>query len=264
MKTLKVISTIADCKEAYKKLVVADSFAKEDAWFYNMSEEKQREYLRDHKHSKFSKNAHLKQKALEDQKAITTEAPKPVQKMSDAIKDFNDEQKAFFKKGSHKAGSEDRRNTAQLVKDKAKGIVTALKGEGKEWKTAAGALRKLKKGESLDKHDKAALKAIAMHTGIVAGEIALTGGLAHGIAVALPHLASGMLSHSLAINFGKAAAYASIVEAAKDDVEQSDDELLEELVHMFAKGVEDAPMKSSHWIEAIKKHNAKKGKQVQK
>lgn len=261
MKTLTVTSTVASCKEAYRTLVVADAFSKEDAWFFNMSEEKQLQYLREHPHSKFSKSHFSKKKAEEEKKALTTEAPKPVKKMSDAIKDFNEEQKEFFKKEGHRPGSEERRNAAQLVKDKAKGIVTALKGESKEWKTAANALRKMKKGEKLDHHDKAALKAIALHTGIVAGEMAVTGGLAHGIAVALPHLASGMLSHSLAINFGKAAAYASVEVAAE---EQTDEELLEELIHMFAKGVEDAPMKSSHWIEAIKKHNAKKGKQVHK
>ncbi len=254
MKTLVVTSTIASYKEAYRTLVVADSFSKEDAWFFKMSKEKQLEYLREHPHSKFSKSQFSKNKAEDEKKALTTEAPKPVKKMSSAIKDFNEEQKAFFKKEGHRPGSEERRSASKLIKDKAKGIVTALKGESKEWKTAAGALRKMKKGEKLDHHDKAALKAIALHTGIVAGEIAVTGGLAHGIAVALPHLASGMLSHSLAINFGKAAAYASV----KASKEQTDDELLEELVHMFAKGVEDAPMKSSHWIEAIKNITPKK------
>lgn len=258
MKTLTVTSTIASCKEAYRTLVVADASSKEDAWFYDMPREKQLQYLREHPHSKFSKSMHLKQKAEEDKKAVTTEAPKPVKKMSEAIKDFNEDQKEFFKKEGHRPGSEERRNASQLIKDKAKGIVTALKGEGKEWKTAAGALRKMKKGEKLDHHDKAALKSIALHTGIVAGEMALTGGLAHGLAVAIPHLASGLLQHSLALNFGKAAVYSASNE------EQTDDELLEELVHMFAKSVEDAPIKSSHWIEAIKKHNAAKGKQVQK
>lgn len=261
MQTLRVVSTTSNREEAYRTLVVADSNAKEDEWFYGMSKDKQLEYLRSHPNSKFSKSAHSRQKAEDGKKAVTTEAPKPVKKMSDAVKDFNEEQKSFFKRGGQKPGSEERRTASKFVSDKAKGIATALKAEGKEWKTAAGALRKLKSGEKLNAHDKAAFKNIAVHTGLVVSEIALTGGLAHGIVVAMPHIASGLLSHSLMVNFGKAAAYASVVEAAED---QSDEELLDELIKMFAKSVEDAPLKSSKWIAAIKKHNAEKGKKVSK
>ncbi len=232
------------------------AYAKEDEWFYGMSEERQREYLKSHPHSKFSKNAAVVKKAEETKKKLE-EVPgeQTVNNLKKAVKGFNEEQRAFFKDGGNHPESEHRKQAANFLTRKAKGLVKSLKHEKKEWKLAANALRKLKSGEQLDHHDKAALKSVATHVGIVAGEMLLTGGLAHGVAVALPHLAQGLVTHSLAVSGAKSAIYSATKE-------QSDDDLLLELVHHFIKGVQSAPVKKKDWIEAIDKHNqkSKKGK----
>lgn len=232
------------------------SYAKEDEWFYSMSEERQRKYLVNHPHSKFSKNTEVVKKAEETKKNLDVlPGEETVNKMKKAVQGFNEQQKAFFKEGGNHPESEERTQAASYLKRKAKGLVKSLKHEKKEWKLAANALRKLKAGEQLDHHDKAALKSVATHVGIVAGEMLLTGGMAHGVAVALPHLAQGLVTHSLAVSGAKSAIYSATNE-------QSDDELLMELVQHFIKGVHSAPIKKKDWIEAIDKHNqkSKKGK----
>lgn len=222
----------------------------DDAWFYEMNKESQDEYIKEHPNSKFAKNA--KQTEIEPKKKLN-KVKKIAGKMSDAIKGFNEEQRKFFTEGQHKPESEERRKLGDMIKDKSKGIAKAVKHEVKEWKLAANALRKLKRGEKLDQHDKAAMKAVAIHAGIVIGEMALTGGLAHGLAVAVPHLATGLLQHSAIVNFGKAAIY------AKAEDEEADEALLEELIKMLGEGAAKADVKPEKWINAVKKGNAKKG-----
>jgi len=237
-----------------KDLTVAKSYSSEDAWFYESSEEFQRKYLAMHPYSRFSKNSAVREKAEQTRKQLNKlPAEESVENLKKATKAFTKEQKDFFRKNQHKPNSDDRRNAADLLKDKASGIVKALKHEKKEWKLAANALRKLKAGEALDAHDKSALKSVGTHLGIVAGEIVLTGGLSHGVAIALPHLAKGLVAHSLAVSGAKSALFASVTK-------ETDEELIHELVQKFIVGVQSAPIEKKDWIAAVAKHNATKGK----
>lgn len=172
-------------------------------------------------------------------------------KLSQIIKDFHEDQKAFFKKGGYKENSSERRQLGKLIADKSKGIVHALKHEVKEYKTAVNAVRKVARGEKLDHHDKAALKSVAVHTALVVVPMAATGGMSAGLTQALPHLIGGMLEHGLVMSAGK-----SIVYAKKEKLdEMSDDELLEQMVKFMAKGAMSAPIKTKDWAKAVMKHN---------
>jgi hypothetical protein len=226
----------------------------EDKWFYDWPEEKQRQYIKEHPNSKFAKEA---KKEETPGKGIHHHVKKHALKLSQAIKDFHEDQKKFFQEGQYKPESNERRKLSQMVVDKKKGLAKSIKHEVKEWRTGANALRKLKRGESLDHHDKAALKAIAVHSGIVMADIAATGGLMHGVGLVVAHFIKGMLQHSLMIHFGKSAIYSSVpayvVLGAKD--EQTDDELLEELIDMMAEGVSKANFKPADWVRAFKKAN---------
>lgn len=225
----------------------------EDSWFYEKPEKWQRAYIVKHPGSKFAKIHSIH--PIKEKSPVTKEKKPIHHKLKEAYKNFSKEQKEFFRGKGYEPNSEERRKAAKLLKDKSVGIVKALKHESGEWKLAANSLRKLKNGEKLDHHDKKALKSVLIHLGIVSADVVLAGGLHHGLAVAIPHLVKGMVTHSLAVNTAKSGIYAS------SKHKESDDELLEELVNHFIHGLQKAPIKKEDWIKAIDKHNRKiKGK----
>lgn len=182
---------------------------------------------------------------------------KGVKKLSQALKSFHEDQKKFFKDKDYEEGSEQRRKLGNIIRDKSKGLVKALKEEGEEWKHAANSMKKIFNGEKLSHHEKAALKNIAIHAALVVGPAAVTGGLSAGVTTALPHLAFGFLEHSLVMSGLKAAVWAK-----KQDVnDMTEDELLEMLIEYLAKGVEKGAMSKRDWVKAMMKANALEKKQ---
>lgn len=178
---------------------------------------------------------------------------KGVKKISQAIKNFHEDQKKFFKDKDYEENSEPRRTLGKLFKDKAKGIVKALKEEGEEWKHAASGMRAIVNGEKLNHHQKQAMKTVAVHAALVIGPAALSGGLSAGFAHALPHVIGGMLEHSLVMGGLKAAIWAA---KEKDTKDMSEDELIEMLIEYMAKGAEKSAVSKRDWVKAMMKANA--------
>lgn len=205
-----------------------------DDWWSKLSTQEQEKYLEDHPNSKKAKQEREK-KLKEEQGPTADDQPahkKVVRKIHQTVKQWHAEQKSFFDKEQDKAGSDTRRAMAQLVKDKAKGLVTALKHEVKEYKEAAGGLRALINGKSPNEHQKKAIKTVAIHAALVIGPAAVSGGLSAGLHHALPHLAHGFIEHALALRGAQVALFASAAEP-------SDDELMEKMLKGFAKYLEE-------------------------
>ena len=240
-----------------------------DDWFYNKSEEEQKIYIEKHPNSKFAKNAKKNKPEEKTPATKTTEKKdlkhhikKHAKSLSESIKTFNQEQKAFFRDGQYKPDSEARRSLSKLAIDKTKGIAKLIKHQGHEWKTAVNVLRKLHNNEKIDKHDKKALTAVAIQAGVVIGDMALTAGLGHAIVIGVGEIIHAFLHHSILEHTAKSSIWASTITGTKNltiakKEEKSDDELLEELIRYMAKGIRYEKIKQGTWVKAIEKHNRK-------
>ena len=131
----------ADKLESDNVGISAKSDDKDD-WWGKLSSDEQEKYLTDHPNSKKAKQEREKQKEKQGQEpdADAPKHKKVVRQVHQTVKQWHAEQKSFFDKGQDEKGSDTRRSLGQLVKDKAKGLVTALKHEVKEYKEAAGGL----------------------------------------------------------------------------------------------------------------------------
>lgn len=124
-----------------------------------------------------------------------------VQRIGDKIKNWEKEEKEFFKNKVHKGNSPERRSWGKAIMDKMKGaghaILHGLKHEFEEFKTAAIGVYKLMSGKELDKHDEDAMWSVGKKiviTGLIA---ALGGGLAHGIGKFVAHVAAELVPHAI-------------------------------------------------------------------
>lgn len=170
--------------------------------------------------------------------------------LKESIKNWPTKQKDFFK-GDNEAESEERKGFGGFIKRKSSGIAKAIKHEVKEWKTAAGAVRKLINGKEVDKHDKEAIKAVAIHTALTVGALALSGGVHFPLGSLMKHMGIHFLEHSAIANLGK------VVLFAADEKDISDDDALNMIINDMADAVAKAPIKDSDWIEAAKKVDTK-------
>jgi len=105
---------------------------------------------------------------------------KIVSKTGSKVKNWSDEQKAFFTTGEHNANSEHRSYVGNLVRKKAKGIVKVLKHEAEEFKHAGQCLKTLftpPKEEKPTKQQVAAVRKVGTHILLTAGTMFATGGL---------------------------------------------------------------------------------------
>lgn len=220
----------------------------------NYNEQINVEVKKDVKKESISENKKFIEKSESEIDAEIDDKLKNVKKLSEAMKNFNDEQKAFFREGQQKPDSNFRRSLGQAFRDKTKGLAKALKEEVHEWKTAAGAMKTIMKGGKLDHHQKGALKSVAIHSALVVLPAAATGGLSTGL-MALPSLAFGFLEHSLVLSAGRAAIWANVDENMRDPDSYDDDELLEMLIGKLADGIESAPISNRDWIKAVMKGN---------
>ena len=203
-----------------------------DDWFDKMSPDQQKEYVTEHPASKFAKSAKKSIKTVQNvgKKAVVS------------VKDFSKDQKTFFRGKDHEAKSEARRSFSTFIKDKAKGLVKGLKHEVKEFKMAGVGLAKLASGHKLDHHEKGAIKAVLLHSALVIGPMAMTGGLSAGLSHVLPAIATHFLEHSMVMTAGKAALFAS---AKKDD----SDALMQHLITKFAEYIETEDFDQDTWKE---------------
>jgi hypothetical protein len=177
------------------------------------------------------------------QKGLATKSKEAVGRINDKVKGWGKEEKEFFKTGSHKGGSEQRRSWGKAISDKAAGAWKAIKKGAKhevdEFKTAGGAVKSLFKGESMDDHQKKALKAVAIKVVTTALFGAATGGVAHGAAAFGKHVAMEFIPHvvgeTILKGIGKASLFAG-------DEEENVDMYMEKFTKMIAEKIANEPI----------------------
>lgn len=220
----------------------------------NYNEQINAELEKDLKVSIRNKKAEMILKSESEINAEVENKLKNYKKLSESLKEFHEEQQAFFRKGQQKPNSEYRRSLSEAIRDKAVGIKTALKHEVKEWKIGADGIRTWLKGGKMTDHHKGALKNLALHSSLVLVPAAATGALTAGLG-ALPLLAFGFLEHTLLLATGRSAIWAGLDENMRDPDSYSDDELLEVFLEKLAYGIENADIPNREWVGAFMKTN---------
>lgn len=164
--------------------------------------------------SPVKKVANVAKSAVDVAKTATDIATQHKEKIQQKIQNWSEEEKAFFKKGQDKAGSETRRSFAEALKDKVKGAGAAIKHgfqhEVHLFKTAAGAAHKWVKGEELTKEDKKAMIGVGIKVATTALTGAAFGGLHHGAVAFAKHVAMELAPHIVAETIAVGAIRASI------------------------------------------------------
>lgn len=248
-----------------KRLIVLSAADKKagtsDDWFHNLSDDQQKRYVDEHpdsKYSKMHKQDHKEKKQDEKNKKQRDKqdgVKKPIhKKVAHSVKQFKKDQNEFFRGKENEAGSDTRRSMGKFMKDKAGGVIKALKQEGEHWKHSVGAVKKLAKGEKLDKHDKSALKNVAFSIASTVIPMAITGGLSAGIAHAAPHLATHLLKDSLVMSGLRAAAFASVVTAGDISDEEAESKL-DEIMKGMGTAMEKSDIPKEQWQGAFDKAN---------
>ena len=228
-------------------------------WWNGLTKPRKMAYVKEHPKSKYAKqyakerDAAIKGHKKGDKKRAKDDkkGSKHIKTLKARMKTFHADQKKFFAEGEHKPKSKERRTFGKMIKDKAKGIVTSVKAEGQEWKDAGKAVKKIATGKKLSKHEKHALKTVAIHTAMVVGPMAVTGGLSAGLAGMSKGLAVGMLEHSALIRGAQVLVFAGAVGAITD--ESSDEEALMHLVEALGDAFAEADLPNSVWADAAEK-----------
>lgn len=154
--------------------------------------------------------------------------------------------KPGLKEYSHpdmKPGGEKRKAIVSFLKKKTSHIISHVKHEGKEWKTAGLALKKLATGNGITHEDKKALGSVAADLAAVTASLAVGGGAAHGIAAFLhhfgSHLAQEMLIKAAVKGAAGAAHHASIMTLSSEE-----DEVLERALKMMMEVLENGDLEA--------------------
>jgi hypothetical protein len=164
----------------------------DDKWWKSQTKEQQRAYIRAHPNSKYARNA--KRAALEPaDKPKNRPDPEKVytsvkSMMGEKLKHVPKEHAEFFEQEQDKPGSEERKGIAKHIHTNKKQIMDNIKSQFKEWGDGCGAISKLATGKKISDHEKKALKGLLIDAAVIAGAITVTGGFAHGAALALKHV----------------------------------------------------------------------------
>ena len=224
-----------------------------DEWFKSMPKKQQEAYIKQHPNSKYARQAKKAEEQEDKGKTKKTDAKskrtvpqKHVKKLQIHWKKFSKDQRKLFHDGGHLPKSKERSSFADMMRRKKAGIAKAIKHEVHEWKQAGNAVKKLVTGKTISKHEKQALKSVAIHVGLVVGPMALSGGLSAGLAATAKGLGFGLLEHTALIRGAQIAAFAS---ESKDKPETPED-YLTVLVGEMADAMEDADISIDSWIKA--------------
>lgn len=198
-------------------------------WWVEMSPESKKEYVAEHPNSKYAemhksmtgqepgKPSPAEQKAPKPQTPAPTKSkgpghpghkpqqPKPVKPMDKPPASADHEKVGTPAKPSiedlkhpdMKPGGQKRKAAVQFLRKKSGHILSHLKKDAQEWKTAGVALKKLATGKGLEHADKHALGAVAADIAAVTASILVTGGAAHGIAAFMHHFGSHLAQEAL-------------------------------------------------------------------
>ena len=195
-------------------------------------------------------------------KNVKTAITKPevyVRAIKDGIKDWKEEEKAFFKEKVHKGKSPERRSWGQALKDKAVGAYHALKKGFKHevhtFKDAAMGVAMWKDGIDMTEPQKKALKSVAKKfaLGIVLG--AVTGGVGAGAGAFAMKCVSGFIPHvieeTIVAGVAKAALFAG-------DTDIDEEKAMEQFLKVIADKIENEDIPVDIIAKAVEEYNAEK------
>jgi len=247
-------------------------------WWVEMSPEAKKEYVAEHPNSKYAE-MHKSMTGQEPGKTSPTEkkAPKPQTpaptkskgpghpghapqktKPSEKPPANSDHENVGtpakptmedLKHPDMKPGGEKRKAAVGFLRKKTGHIISHLKKDAKEWKTAGVAMKKLATGKSLEHEDKHAMGAVAADIAAVTASLLLTGGAAHGIVAFVQHFGTHLAQEALlkaAVKgaAGAAAHHASIkVLTTASDEEQMMQNAIKEMMDMLENGDLEEMMK---------------------
>jgi len=193
-------------------------------------------------------------------KNVKTAITKPevyVRAIKDGIKDWKEEEKAFFKEKVHKGKSPERRSWGQALKDKAVGAYHALKKGFKHevhtFKDAAMGVAMWKDGIDMTEPQKKALKSVAKKfaLGIVLG--AVTGGVGAGAGAFAMKCVSGFIPHvieeTIVAGVAKAALFAG-------DTDIDEEKAMEQFLKVIADKIENEDIPVDIIAKAVEEYNA--------
>ena len=109
-------------------------------------------------------------------------------------------------------------------------------------------MRKLVNGKELSVHEQEALKSLSKDILITVGSVAVTGGLAHGLTLALSHVGYDAVKDSILKAFAHGIVESSVLAAKGDD---SDDKMMEKVIEELAKFIENGEIPDASWEHAI-------------
>jgi len=195
-------------------------------------------------------------------KNVKTAVTKPkvyVRAIRDGIKDWAEDEKAFFKEKVHKGKSPIRRSWGEALKDKAVGAYHALKKGFKHevhtFKDAAMGVAMWKDGIDMTEPQKKALKSVAKKfaLGIVLG--AVTGGVGAGAGAFAMKCVSGFIPHvveeTIIAGVGKAALFAG-------DTDIDEEKAMEQFLKVIADKIENDDIPVDIIAKAVEEYNAEK------
>jgi len=195
-------------------------------------------------------------------KNIKTAVTKPkvyVRAIKDGIKDWAEEEKAFFKEKLHKGDSPERRSWGKALKDKAVGAYHALKKGFKHevhtFKDAAMGIAMWKDGIDMTEPQKKAVKSVAKKfaLGVVLG--AVTGGVGAGAGAFTMKCVSGFIPHvveeTIIAGVGKAALFAG-------DTDMDEEKAMEQFLSAIADNIEKMDIPNEIIAKAVEEYNAEK------
>jgi hypothetical protein len=192
-------------------------------------------------------------------KTAVTKPKVYVRAIKDGIKDWVEEEKAFFKEKVHKGNSPERRSWGKALKDKAVGAYHALKKGFKHevhtFKDAAMGIAMWKDGIDMTEPQKKAVKSVAKKFafGVVLGVV--TGGLGAGAGAFAMKCMSGFIPHvveeTIIAGVGKAALFAG-------DTDIDEEKAMEQFLSAIADNIEKMDMPPEILAKAVEEYNAEK------
>jgi hypothetical protein len=195
-------------------------------------------------------------------KNIKTAVTKPkvyVRAIKDGIKDWAEEEKAFFKEKLHKGDSPQKRSWGKALKDKAVGAYHALKKgfqhEVHTFKDAATGIAMWKDGIDMTEPQKKAVKSVAKKfaLGVVLGVV--TGGLGAGAGAFAMKCVSGFIPHvveeTIIAGVGKAALFAG-------DTDMDEEKAMEQFLTVIADKIANEDIPVDIIAKAVEEYNAEK------
>lgn len=187
-----------------------------------------------------------------------------IQSLKRKISGWAEKEKEFFTKNQQRPNSEVRRTIGEMLKDKAKGAVQAVKTlakhEIKEFKEAGSGAKKFFKGEPISDEEKKALKAVGIKIATTAIFGAALGGASHGALAFGKHVAIEFIPHvvgeTILKGIGKAALFAG-------DEEENDDLFLEKFTEIISKNMQEMKIPSDILQSSIMSYESENDKPQQ-